>query len=498
MNGNIITLILVAASLFAACSATFEFDLLQVVGISGAKGQTPGVNIIDENDGSFSVSLTDSAGLGVTTTSDQYAFITNTFMQSDDTTLSMKLKLDDVTKPNENCIFALQTFDGNQEYMSMGILIESETVTIEGETQTKPVIKQYLFIRRTLGASYIYDYISLKDLLKDGETTTLVVRFQNEYSSGKRRRRATQTKKTFATVSVNCKEVERYQLKVALNDPSRDNLIPLRGMFALGMIYNPSGITKLFKGVMSQPKILNGPSAYEILNACAKIPTQIIASEPLIEDYDPTFFDKYVKMTSESSLPVKLNCVEKNGTVRYSGQIWRPNSCMKYTCSAGEITLDYTCKTCKVGEKVYVSMDAFIDPATPCQKKLCRGGIIKDHPDGKVTCNTLQCDSFGQVKVDGECCEKCKSNSCTKKNTQYSLGCDKKCNNGPYYECPSKSAGCWCQEGYLLNESNECIPSSECSCRVDSKLYQPSQSVKKSMCETCVCSRGLLICMNSC
>lgn len=61
------------------------------------------------------------------------------------------------------------------------------------------------------------------------------------------------------------------------------------------------------------------------------------------------------------------------------------------------------------------------------------------------------------------------ADTCTKKNTVYTEKCDRKCGDN---ECATKTFGCYCITGYVLDENDNCIKESDCTCKVDSKVYQ--------------------------
>jgi len=152
-------------------------------------------------------------------------------------------------------------------------------------------------------------------------------------------------------------------------------------------------------------------------------------------------------------------------------------------------------KYCIYNKKRYRPKDELIMLTNPCVKKSCRSGIFIDLHH--IKCKALSCNEFGQTKLEKDCCEVCKSDTC-KKNQVYNIGCEKICYDGPDKKCKTETEGCWCKDGYLSNEQGECIPSNECNCKVDSKIYRPSYWVTKSNCETCVCWRGAMNCMNKC
>eukprot|EP00111_Clytia_hemisphaerica_P018455 TCONS_00054602-protein len=78
------------------------------------------------------------------------------------------------------------------------------------------------------------------------------------------------------------------------------------------------------------------------------------------------------------------------------------------------------------------------------------------------------------------------------------IGCKRTCDNGSSFVCPQKEYGCWCPQGYAENEKEECVPLSKCPCRVGDKVYQPGQTVVRSLCTTCTCFSGSMICYEVC
>ncbi|XP_072277617.1 mucin-2-like [Pyxicephalus adspersus] len=54
--------------------------------------------------------------------------------------------------------------------------------------------------------------------------------------------------------------------------------------------------------------------------------------------------------------------------------------------------------------------------------------------------------------------------------------------------------GCGCQDGEFLNEKDQCVPISECSCYNDGSYLKPLQSINKQN-ERCICHNGKLHCI---
>ena len=99
----------------------------------------------------------------------------------------------------------------------------------------------------------------------------------------------------------------------------------------------------------------------------------------------------------------------------------------------------------------------------------------------------------------------------------WSEGCEKSCDVNFKTEgvvaatskCVTQRKGCWCAKGHALNlDKTMCVRTSACSCRVYSgpdadgyptyKRYKPGQSIRKSLCELCLCQHGVLSCSKQC
>merc|ERR1719450_241109 len=207
-------------------------------------------------------------------------------------------------------------------------------------------------------------------------------------------------------------------------------------------------------------------------------------------------------MSQQDSPKPVIYCTDKNGTLhRNNGDDWS-TGCYRYRCVNGIIKTYYDCPTCEDDDgNEYKAGVTWIDKNDKCKQFECvklEFVMDVDSVEKPIVCPTLTCPVDEQYTPKGECCKKCKQDDCKQKRKYYN-SCEKKCSVG-VRECKSKTKGCWCDDNMALNlEEDECVPTRECKCKVDSgKIYLPGQSIKRSLCSNCICQHGELSCFEIC
>lgn len=302
-------------------------------------------------------------------------------------------------------------------------------------------------------------------------------------------------------VRLNCEEVGNGDLYTG-----QTGVFPYKGSLLLAHDYTKnvfgSAPDNYFIGAMVNPQFINGNTAFEFFSPCeADFTVQEIPSEPLPSEYKPDKFDKFLEMTSNTAT-VQIQCFDSrvaNGTI-YSGVTKRDKDdvCYTHTCENGKVSSTYICSKCEDDDKKKYEHGTIW--FNVCKNNTCNGAESKY---GLITTTTIKCKKtlsckFGIMRKDNKtCCDKCLSESC-RADKEYYIGCDRKCTDGSSFVCLSKKKGCWCPVGSALDDDGKCIPVSKCTCKVGNKTYLPGQSVIRSICETCSCYAGSLLCYAVC
>ncbi|XP_066440797.1 SCO-spondin-like [Eleutherodactylus coqui] len=130
----------------------------------------------------------------------------------------------------------------------------------------------------------------------------------------------------------------------------------------------------------------------------------------------------------------------------------------------------------------------------------CTGVVIRRREctppqNGGLQCSDLPGSSVSSLQID-----MCQQDSCPqppscppelkyKTCAPCPMTCSDLTNNRV---CPTDQhcvSGCWCPDGYLLDEMNYCVKPKECPCEVEGVIYWPGQQVKTN-CQICTCQDG--------
>jgi len=453
----------------------------------------------------------------ITNTDTTFAEIAGRLQKYDEIAFSVYFKILSVAKSELVLypFFSMASKDGSQNYFGIDMELKEECNMVEGrKTDCKN--------KGSINIRYVKFNIQRKESLPRsgkgqikfelGTWTSLMVRI----------------KKSKIDVYIDCKLVASGEMDGTLGE----NAFPYEGTMRLSQIMLPNSqqvpTVRQFVGSLFQPQLMFGKRAYVWYGPCTRDNSvSPVKPEPRAWQYDGRKFNKFQMMNSEQQVQVKIWCYDKDGTARRNnGNPWykdddKKTKCYRYQCKDGVITEVNQCTQCrdKYNRRMkYNATQTWIDKYNKCKRWTCKpvSEYYADKVVETIVCPKLKCAETDQYLPEGACCKKCHQDDCTQ-GRMYRDGCEKSCDVNFKGEgvvaatskCEKVTRDCWCPDGYAMNlDGTECVRTSACSCRVYSgddadgnptyKRYKPGQSIRKSLCELCLCQHGVLSCSKQC
>jgi len=420
----------------------------------------------------------------------------------------LKLRKNQVYFP----FFSMSSVDGNKIFFSVGMEMRKKCTLVEGrptDCKNKGSVNIRRSIRGQNRKTSLPKSTEKQITFKLGTWTSLIVKIDGAK----------------VEVYINCKLVASGKMDGSF----KDNAFPYEGIMRLSQMKLPTGrgqSHQQFMGSMYKPQIMFGKRSFDWYNPCTRDNSiSPLKPEPKWWQYDGKKFRKFQDMNSEEQIRVKIWCYDEDGVARRNnGNQWYKKDdvfkCYPYKCSDGKIVVDSNCFPCTDpydDTKTYQAGQTWIDKNDKCKRWICKAkkGMDTDRISEKIVCPDLNCLPEDQYQPKGACCKKCRQDDCTQ-NRVWGLGCEKSCDYavkkegviGAIEECATKKKACWCPKGHALNlDGNNCIRTSACGCKVYTgnfdgrktyKRYKPGQSIRRSLCEMCICRHGKLNCSQQC
>jgi len=448
----------------------------------------------------------------ITNTDTTFAEIAGRLQKYDEITFSVYFKILAMAKSElvYYPFFSMASKDGSQNYFAIDMELKEECSMVEGrktDCKNKGMVNiRYVKLRNQRKTSLPRSGKG-SITFKLGTWTSLMVRI----------------KKTKVDVYIDCQLVASGEMDGTLGE----NAFPYEGVMRLSQISLPNGVQQ-FVGSLFQPQLMFGPRAYEWYGPCTKDNSvSPVKPEPRAWQYDGRKFNKFQAMNSEQQVQVKIWCYDEDGNPRRNnGNPWYKDDdlktqCYRYECRNGIISKTNQCTQCrdKYNRRIkYNAKQTWIDKYDKCKRWTCKPVALYDTEKvvEKIVCPKLNCLKSDSYTPEGACCPKCHQDDCTQKRI-WRDGCEKSCDVNfkgdgivaATSECVTTKRACWCDKGHALNlDGTECVRTSRCSCRVYSgddadgnptyKRYKPGQSIRKSLCELCLCQHGVLSCSKQC